>query len=84
MTGSRLVRNGRHMRPMWAVLERYRIGSKDKYNRGRWIMPEDLEKIEEKMNEDPSRMITGSGIWVQGSNIHNHVNLVDFYALWEE
>ena len=77
-----LVRNGNHMRPMLAVLERYGIGAEDKYGRGRWITPGDLKLIAEKMQTDPSKIDTGTDLYVKGTCQHNHVRLQDYRELF--
>ena len=77
-----LVRNGKHQRPMLAVLERYDIGMPDNYGRGRWITEKSLKGIRHCMNIDPSRIVYPDDIFVQGSNQHNHVSLSDFERLF--
>lgn len=87
MKRSVLVRNGRHMAPMFAVLERYGIGGEDPYGRGRWITPWDLWKIAAKMEKDPSKVMGGvdnKEVYVKGTCQHNHVRLADFRELWGE
>ena len=81
MTKAVLVRNGRHMSPMLAVLERYGIGKEDKYGRGRWIEFDDLDLIAAGMQKDPSRIDTGADLYVKGTCQHNHVRLQDFRDL---
>lgn len=84
MTKVRLVRNGRHMRPMLAVLTRNDIGVVDKYNRGRWISDADLPRIKSAMLTDPTRVVDPRDVFVAGTNQHNHVGFADFTRLFEE
>lgn len=81
---SALVRNGRHMRPMLAVLERYGIGEADKYGRGRWIKPADLAAIKEHMLNDKSLIQKGESLFVKGTCIHNYVSFADFNKVFAE
>lgn len=76
-----LVRNGHHMRPLLAVLKRYGIGTADKYGRGMWISENDLDKIEGSMKADPSAFEFGGRILVNGTNMHNQVEIADFRGL---
>ena len=81
-----LVRNGRHMRPLLAVLLRYGIGLHDKYDRGLWISETDLPRIKEHMASDPTGhdvMWNGKAFrFVRGTNIHNDVQFSDFNELF--
>lgn len=79
-----LIRNGKHMRPMLAVLERYGIGSIDGYNRGRWITEKDLPAIEQQMLGHRHIDVGNGVIYVQGTNQHNHVSNTDFKKLFQE
>ena len=78
-----LVRNGRHMRPMLAVLERYNIGTVDGSGRGRWISERDIPVIRRRMEEDPTRIVNEGYIFVQGTCIHNHVIISDYVELFD-
>ncbi len=81
-----LVRNGRHMRPMLAVLTRNRIGSLDKYYRGRWIEKSDLPSILNAIRNDRSALRCGAAEddWCcNGTNIHNAAYYYDFVKLFE-
>ena len=83
-----LVKNGKHMRPLRAVLLRYGIGQPDKYDRGLWISKADLPRIQDGMASDP----TGHDVrwngktyrFVRGTNIHNEVQFSDFENLFEK
>ncbi len=84
---NKLVKNDGGFRPMHAVLERYGIGSTDKYGRGIWISHTDLPAIKDAMDADPTAV---RGEWkgkpylfVQGSSKHNHVQYADFSGLFE-
>lgn len=81
-TRSVLVRNGRHQRPMVAVLRRYGIGTPDGFNRGLWITEEDLTAIRKGMEADPSLIRREQHLFVRGSNIHNYVGICDFSELF--
>lgn len=81
-----LIRNGRHQRPLLAVLKRYSIGSADQYGRGLWISAVDLPAIKEGMLSDKSCIIgdaEGTPI-VNGSSIHNSVWYTDFVELLQK
>ena len=81
-----LVRNGRHQRPLLAVLKRYGIGKPDQYDRGLWISEADLPRIEAGMASDPSRhTFRWHGqefLLVSGTNMHNDVQISDFRELF--
>lgn len=82
----KLVRNGRHERPLPAVLTRYGIGQPDRYDRGLWISDADLPRIEAGMASDPSRHdVRWNGqvfTFVNGTNMHNDVSMRDFRELF--
>ena len=81
-----LVRNGHHMRPMLAVLERSGIGALDKYGRGRWIAKSDLPAILEAIRSHPRAMRSGSAdtAWLcPGTNIHNWVDYREFEGMFK-
>lgn len=86
MKKSVLVRNGRHMRPMLAVLQRYDVGEHDQYNRGRWIRESDLPRIYEGMMYDPTPYASHKAPdpFVIGTNIHNTVSYHEFEELFTE
>ena len=44
--------NGKHMRPLLCVLERYGIGTVDKYARGVWLSQDDLQRLLKTMLKD--------------------------------
>lgn len=73
-----LISFHRHHGPMARVLERYGIGTRDRYGRGIWVNRDDLPAIEAAMEADPTKIVHGERILVQGSNKHNHVELADF------
>ena len=81
-----LVRDGRHMRPMLAVLTRNGIGDVDQYGRGRWIAETDIPRIADAIRSHP-RAIRGGAAedsWLcPGTNIHNWVDVADFKALFK-
>ena len=79
-----LVRNGRHMSPMLAVLKRHDIGEADQYGRGRWISEADIPAIREAMISEPWHMEDRGGeeIICHGTNIHNDVWLSEFKSLF--
>lgn len=87
MRNKRLIRNGRHMRPLLAVCNRYGIGSADDYGRGVWIYEDDISKIAERMEQDDTavRGVFDGKPWlaVQGTNRHNYVMAKDFEELFE-
>ena len=77
---AKLVRNGSHMRPMLAVLERHNIGAVDSYGRGRWISESDLPAILEAIKSEPSAIRGGSAeddYLCAGTNRHNYVSYRD-------
>lgn len=78
-----LVRNGRHQRPMAAVLSRYKLGVKDQYGRGVWLSEAELCCLKEEMKLDETRILQGAEVYVQGTNIHNHVSFSDFENLFK-
>lgn len=79
-----LIRNGRHMRPMLAVVTRYNIGKLDPYERGRWITECDIPIIKNKMREDRTFLSRdGKEMYVQGTNMHNYVSINDFIELFK-
>lgn len=82
-----LVRNGRHQRPLIAVLTRYGIGQQDGYDRGLWITEAYLPRIEAGMASDKSRHdVQWNGrtfMFVNGTNMHNDVSMDDFNELFE-
>ena len=80
---SALIRNGQHQRPLLAVAKRYDIGNPDKYDRGIWISQNDITAIETGMQSDPTAFTFGGRLFVNGTNIHNHVELADFVSLFE-
>ena len=79
-----LVRNGRHQRPLFAVLKRYGIGASDKFDRGLWISEADLSEIKSRMESDSSRFtfLPPTQIVVKGSSIHNTVAFEEFQELF--
>lgn len=77
-----LVRNGKHQRPMLAVLKRYGIGTQDKFDRGLWISKSDLPKIENGMKADKTAFDFHGRTLVDGTNHHNQVELQDFKNLF--
>ena len=78
-----LISFHRHKGQMARVLERYGIGSLDKYGRGIWVNRDDLPAIEAAMEAYPTRIVHGERIFVQGSNKHNHVELADFRRMFK-
>ena len=78
-----LVKNGNHQRPMLAVLDRYNIGSLDKYGRGRWISVNDLPDISDRFDADKTAIRYPETVFVMGTNRHNYVNLDEFYKLFD-
>ena len=76
-----LIRNGRHMRPMLAVLERNGLGSvdalKDGTSRGRWITEADLPAIRAAIIKEGCSFNDGDAL-CDGANIHNTVYFRDF------
>lgn len=82
----KLVRNGAHMRPMLAVLERGKIGSPDQYRRGRWIAESDLPAILDAIRSHPRAIRAGAADtdWrCPGTNIHNWVAYSDFEEMFK-
>ena len=82
MSNEKLISWKRHQGPMHAVLRRYGIGKPDRYDRGVWISEADLSEILARMKLDPTRIEAGGRIFVQGTNIHNHVEANDFIRLF--
>lgn len=82
MSNDILINYHRHQGPMCGVLERYKIGQPDKFNRGIWINENDLSEILEKMRDDPTKQVAGGHLFVQGTNKHNHVFADDFIRLF--
>ena len=81
-----LVRDGKHMRPMLAVLKRADIGSVDSYGRGRWIAESDLPAILDAIRSHPMARRAGAADWdwlCPGTNQHNSARFSDFKALFE-
>lgn len=78
-----LVKYGRHQRPMAAVLNRYKLGTEDQYGRGVWFSEADLYCLKEEMKLDNTRILQGAEIYVQGTNMHNHVSFSDFENLFK-
>jgi len=81
-----LVRDGRHMRPMLAVLQRGNIGELDTYGRGRWIAESDLPAILAEIKRGRYAMQTAADpdAWgCCGTNIHNWVDFREFKTLFE-
>ena len=81
--GKALVKNKSHMRPMVAVLKRYKIGRADQYGRGVWITIKDLPDIIDRMDNDKTAIKYPTETFVQGTNQHNYVSTEDFYKLFE-
>lgn len=86
MSKSKLVRDGRHMRPMLAVLARYDIGAVDQFGRGRWIVRANLRSIYKAMMADDTLLPSScdSNPVVMGTNMHNWVEYRDFERLFED
>ena len=69
---------------MATVLKRYGIGTDDKYDRGIWISPADLEAIKEGMMAQRNKIVGCGDVAVPGTNIHNWVYYSQFVRLFEE
>lgn len=77
-----MVSSRKHQGPIYSVLKRWGIGSPDKYGRGLWISRRDIPEI--RSGFEKYGVTYGSKtLWVEGSNQHNHVSLVEVLALFE-
>ena len=70
-------------KPMIAVLNRYGIGKRDRYDRGLWISVADLPDIIDGMIEDKTALEAGNDTYVMGTNRHNYVCTKEFYELFD-
>ena len=77
---NKLIRNGQHMRPMFAVVKRGGIGLEDGFDRGIWISKSDLPVLLDYFKKNGHAY--GSDYWCIGTNQHNTVFYSDFVKLW--
>lgn len=78
------IHNGKHMRPMHAILTRYGIGKTNPYTGAIIISEADLPAIRAAMLSDKTCIIgdaQGTPL-VDGSNSHNSVWYTDFESLF--
>lgn len=79
-----LIRFNKHMGPMYAVLERYNIGTPDHYHRGLWITDNDIPVILDRMKQDKTGFMFHGQILVNGTCRHNQVGISDFENVLKE